>query len=404
MPVYGQSENRSSTAAPLAAQLTAAAPGRVYSLFGMVDTNGKEVGPDGAGWTGDRLNTIDQTVPATGFAGTVGYSRVSPAFSMQFFRAMDMAPDAGAVIADHGYGGRYIREWRLDDASPLGRNQAYWLREAKRVADGFGVSTSCPYVFLWQGMSAKSQNVPVYRTDFDVAHGELLAEVLDLFGTVPKLVIVGNGADSDTSANDYIAYMPDTVYRIAQDYGGIIATWQRLFPTMDGNGHPEPAVKVLVGETAALATREVEAGNPWTITYSVAKSGATVTVTFGLRPGETLLDRPTLFDNYGGAATCQNFGFEADGGIISAAPDFGGNTVTITLANANAAWFRFAKQLQNTLGEAFRDSAGLYMSAHRSTLFGSHSWASDLIPGAVIWRPLPSFGGTFSGNAFAPIA
>lgn len=43
--------------------------------------------------------------------------------------------------------------------------------------------------------------------------------------------------------------------------------------------------QALEGEITERAIAEVEAGNPWNITYSVVKSGATVTLTFDLRCG-----------------------------------------------------------------------------------------------------------------------
>lgn len=403
MPVYGQSENRSSQDTALAASLDALTAGQVYYTFGLVDINGKQVGPNGAGWNtpAAAMMAIDQTHAATGFVSAAGLGRVSPAFTFQYARAIAGPDNAGTVISDHGYGGRYISEWEIADPSPIGRNQRYWMRESKRLADDFGVTITCPYVFWWQGMSAKSQTTPVYATDFDDAHGELIAECNTLFGSTPTLVAVVNGADSNSTNDPGQNYLPETQYDLVLQYGGIIATHQRLFPTEDGNGHPEPKIKMLIGETAAWAVSEVEAGNPWNITYSLVKSGATVTITFNLRPGETLMERPNLYANFGGAATCPNYGFEADGGISAVVPNFAGNTVVVTLTNPNATWFRLAKQVQNTLdGSQYIDSNGQYMSAHRCTLFGSHTKASELVPGEMMYRPVPAIGGTFSGNTF----
>ena len=102
----------------------------------------------------------------------------------------------------------------------------------------------------------------------------------------------------------------------------------------------------------------------------------------------------------GGAATCPHFGFEAEGGISAAS--WTGNTVTLTLNNASAGWLRLAQQVQNV--STFADANGLTMSAHRSTLFGSHTWPSLTVAGETIRRPVPGFSGTFSGDTFVPFS
>ena len=227
-------------------------------------------------------------------------------------------------------------------------------------------------------------------------HGQFLAGTASAFPTPPRLVTVINGADVNTIGDTYDT--PGVQYKLTRDYGGIIATWQRDFKISDANIHTSTNTQALEGEISERAIAEVEAGNPWNITYSVVKSGATVTVTFALRPGETLMEIANLFNDYGGAATCRHFGFEAAGGISAAS--WTGNTVTLTLNNASAGWLRLAQQVQNV--SSFADASGLTMSAHRSTLFGSHTWPSLTVAGETIRRPVPGFSGTFSGDTFVP--
>lgn len=398
LPVFGQSENRS-TLSPLAAVLDAASTGQVYFTAGMATTTGAAVGPDGAG-----LAEIDRQHPASGIPGAGGLGRVSPAFTLQHARAArwrDAGDTArGVVIADHGFSGRTIGEWRQDHASPLGRNQLYWMRETARLAQVSGIALACPYACLFQGTSAKDQPGPAYRAEFEAAHADMQAQAVALFGAGPRLVVVVNGADVN-SAGDLYA-VPGAQYRLALDHQGIIATWQRIYPIHDRNVHLADRIQVLVGETCEWAIAETEAGRDWNITYAVARSGATVTVSFALRPGETLMQRDALYDGFGGAATCPHHGFEAEGGIVSAVPDLAGNTVTITLASASAGWLRFAHQVQDC--SALTDAQGRTMSAHRSTLFGSHSRPSRFLPDETLWRPLPGFRGSFSGDVFVPDA
>ena len=401
MPVYGQSENRPRNDAPaIAAALDGATAEQVYYTYGMIDTQGALVGVSGAGWAGDGPNNIDRSLPARGFAAAAGLRLVSPAFTLQHARAArqrDLGQAGrGVVIADHGFGGRQIHEWIVTGASPLGRNQLYWMAESKRLADAFGVGIACPYAFLFQGTSAKDQPGPAYRADFEAAHAATVQQALDLFGAAPRLVVVVNGGDVNTVADLYAT--PCVQYAIALDHGGIIAGWQRIYPIMDRNIHIDGTVRALIGETAEWAIAETEAGRDWNITHAVAKSGASVTVSFTLRPDETLLERAGLYDAYGGAATCPHFGFEADGGILAAVPDLSGNSVAITLAKPDAAWLRFAHQVQDC--SALVDGAGMSMSAHRTTLFASHSRPSRFVPDETLWRALPGFRGSFQGDRF----
>ena len=40
------------------------------------------------------------------------------------------------------------------------------------------------------------------------------------------------------------------------------------------------------------------------------------------------------------------------------------------------------------------------MSAHRTTLFASHSRPSRFVPDETLWRALPGFRGSFQGDRF----
>ncbi|WP_134680077.1 hypothetical protein [Paracoccus ravus] len=396
LPVYGQSENR---AIPddLAAALDAATSEQAYYTFGMRDMSGNSVGPQGAG-----LAEIDAAHPARGFLSAARQGRVSPAYTFQFCRAAAWRDQenaaSGVLIGDNGFGGRDIGEWSVQASSPLGRNQIHWLRESARLASEFGIRLNCPHVLLFQGTSAKDKPGSEYRSGFEAAHTGTLASVREILGQDPRLIVVVNGADVNSIGDRYDT--PGVQYRIALEHGGILATWQRAFPISDRNIHPDGATQVLIGETCAWAAAEIEAGKEWNITYSVAREGRMVRVDFVLRPGETLIERHGLYEHFGGAATCANFGFEAEGGILEATVDWGGGSVTLTLASDDSSWLRFAHQFQDCSG--FLDDLGRSMSAHRSTLFASESRASRFVQGEQLWRPLPGFRGTFVGDQFLP--
>lgn len=397
LPSYGQSENRPTRDSKLLAVLDAATPDQVYFTYGLVDSDGASLGPAGA-----ALKEIDTTVAATGYLTAAELGSVSPAYTFQYARAARWrtAGDTsrGALIADHGSGGRRIEEYQLDNPTPCGRNQSYWLKESVRLARRFDMVPACPYVFLFIGTSAKVQSAIEFRRAFELAHAPLMAEVKELTGAEPRLMMVMNGSDVRSVGDVYAT--PSALYRIALDHGAIIGTWQRIYPINDRNIHLDGSEKVMIGETCAWAAEVVEGGGTWNITYGVAKSGATVTVTFDLMAGETLLNRAGIYDAFGGDATCADFGFEAEGGIVSVVPNLSGNSVTITLASAGARWLRFAHQVQDCMD--MTDAQGYAMSAHRTTLFGSLTRASRFVSGGTLWRPLPGFRGTFVDEAFIP--
>ena len=398
LPMFGQSEMRPKPDTALANALRAMQDSPPYYLAGTRTTLGNAIEVQGA--TGaDRTATgrTDQSVPATGFAAYTG-DQVSPGFTFAQLRAAG-DDTLGVVLADPSYGGQEILAFDTTRTDKfIGANQVYHLREAVRVGAALGIEVTAPYVFLFQGTQAKNTPGAQYRAEFDLVYGQLLDAMAPAYPAAPRLIGIVNGGDVNTNGDTYDT--PETQYQLLLDYGGIIAGWQRAFKIRDTNIHTTTAVQVLEGETAYRAAAEVEAGNPWNITYTVAKSGASVTVTFALRPGETLMEIADLFDDYGGAATCPHFGFEAEGGISAAS--WTGNTVTLTLNNASAGWLRLAQQVQNV--STFADTNGLTMSAHRSTLFGSHTWPSQLVAGETIRRPVPGFSGTFSGNTFVPFS
>lgn len=360
-----------------------------------MDMGGAHVGTNGA-----ATIAINQSVAARGMLRVPQPLTLSPSFAFSYARAARWAEASdtsrGVLIGDHGNGGLMIEGFNPEDANrPNGRNQNYWLRENARLCAEFDVALTCPYHFHFQGTSAKTQIGADYIAAFDAAFDPLVAEVEALTGQAPKIVMVVNGGDVRTIGDRYDT--PVAQYELTLARGGIVGTWQRTYKINDGNIHIDAAEKVLIGETCAWAVEVVEGGGVWSVTYSVVKVGVTVTVTFDLMPGETLMERADLYDDFGGDATCPHYGFEADGGIVSVVADLDGNTVTITLANSAAGWLSHALQVQDCM--AMVDAQGYGMSAHRSTLFGSVTRPSRFVAGETLWRPVPGFRVEFERGA-----
>lgn len=368
---------------------------RGWSITGLRDVNGSALPPWGAGAV-----AIDQAVPATRFAesSTVLLNRSSEVYSTQYSWLRGQPSTARALIGDNGFGGLYVEQYLLSTSGPIAENNLYYLQEVDRLAGLAGIPVECPYFYHFVGTSAKMQPYAQARSAIEDVWDELTSQAQALSGAAPKPVLVQTGGDVDTVTDLY--QQVQAQYDLTVLRGGIIATHQRIWPIHDGNIHPDGPTGILIGEVCGIAIREVEAGRDWTVTATVTKSGATVTVAFDLRPGETLINRAGLYADYGGdAATCPHFGFEADGGIAAVAPNLAAGTVTITLNSASAAWLRFGLQRQDVSGHVAPD--GTTMSAHRTTLFPSLTFQSESYPSATLWRSLPSFEGTFSGGAFS---
>ncbi|UXU73836.1 MULTISPECIES: hypothetical protein [unclassified Paracoccus (in: a-proteobacteria)] len=349
----------------------------------------------------DQLN---QSVPAVDFGLAAGAmsGRASTVYTAQYAWAAAQPASRGVLIGDNGFGGVLAEQYLTSYPGYIGENNRYWLQEARRLAIAAGWTPQAPYLLHFVGTSAKTQTYAEAREAVEQVWDQFRGWCQSDFGQIPRPVVVQTGADLDTRSEAY--HVTAAHHDVTKAYAGLIATSQRIWPIADQNIHPSAMVRVLIGEIIARAIIEDEAGRKWTPWPSVTKSGATVTVSFDLRPGETLANLPNFYADYGGAATCQHYGFEASGGIMSAVPDLDGNSVTITLEDPGAAWLRFAMQRQDV--RAHVDGAGLTYSAHRTTLFASETFASAAYPGQVLRRALPSFSGNFVGDAFVfgPVA
>ena len=398
MPALIQSEARPDVGE--GAAMLAGDTGRGWAVSGLRDAAGAALYPWGAG-----VAQMDQAVPATGFAeaSTMLLGRSSEVYATLYSWLRGQAATTRALIGDNGFGGLYVEQYLIGASGWIGENNLYYLQEVDRLAALAGIVPDCPWFYHFIGTSAKSQPYADARAAIVGAWDQLIGQAQTLFGAAPDPVLVQTGGDVNTVADLY--QQVQAQYDLTVQYGGVIATHQRIWPIADGNIHPNGRTGVLIGELCGIALREVEAGRDWTVTAAVAKSGATVTVTFDLRPGETLVNRAGLYDAYGGAATCPHLGFEADGGIAATSINAAAGTVTITLNNSSATWLRFALQRQDVSAAYYEATPGdaasrVWLSAHRTTLFPSETFASVAYPGETLWRSLPSFEGIFAGDAF----
>lgn len=371
--------------------------GQMAYLEGLRTTGGIAVAPWGPGGL-----ALDMTIPATSITdiapalGGRGGILLS-AQSCYLHRTIGADPNHGALVMDAGLGGLNVDKMLVGQLQ--GDNYYYMLSEVARLAADQGVTVTCPEIIHYIGTSSKNETYAVALGNINLVWDQQQGYCQTTWGQTPRVIAGQTGGDCNTAADNYDVAMAQ--YDAIRDRGGEIATSQRIWRINDNNIHTDVDVSVMIGEVIDWCRETVDGGGKWTPWASVTKSGATVIVSFDLRNGETLVNRANFYDAHGGAAaTAPNFGFEADGGIVSVVPDLGGNTVTVTLANPAATWLRFAMQRQDVQTYAVPSGALTYnQSSHRTTLFPSETRTSRFFPAETLWRSLPSFSVLFDGDA-----
>lgn len=369
--------------------------GQMVYLEGLRTTGGIAVAPWGPGGL-----ALDMTIPATRITdiapalGGRGGILLS-AQSCYLHRTIGAGPNHGALVMDAGLGGLNVDKMLVGQLQ--GDNYYYMLSEVAQRAADQGVTVTCPEIIHYIGTSSKNEAYALALGNINLVWDQQQGYCQTTWGQTPRIIAGQTGGDCNTAPDAYDVTMAQ--YDAIRDRGGEIATSQRIWPINDNNIHTDVDVSVMIGEVIDWCRETVDAGGKWTPWASITKSGETVTVAFDLRPGETLVNRAGFYDDHGGAGTAPNFGFEADGGIVSAVPDLDGNTVVVTLTNPTATWLRFAMQRQDVLSYGVPLGVQTYnQSSHRTTLFPSETRASRFYPDRTLWRSLPSFAVYFDGD------
>lgn len=366
--------------------------GQLVHLDGMRMANGATVAPWGPGF--DPGNPMDRNVPATGLLdasgalGGRGGILIAAQSDYVFRQIANGVTDEGALIMDAGAGG--MNQSSMLAGEVPGDNYYYMLSEMLRCAAEQDIEVTIPEIIHYIGTSSKGETYAVASENLNALWTEQSNWVFNALGTRPDVFTGQTGGDCNTAPDLY--EITAAQYDLTKDWGGEIATSQRIWPIADNNIHTDVDVSVKIGEVVSWCRTERNAGRKWTPWYTLSRTGNVVTVSFDLRPGETLVDRPSIYNSFGGASTALNYGFEAQGGVNSVVPDFNGNTVQVTLNNSDASWFRFASQRQDVLPFGVPTGPNTYnMSSHRTTLFPSETRESRFYPGELLWRSLPSF-------------
>lgn len=392
---------------PAGALMTGGVSGQVVRVSGLRTLRGAEVGVSGAGQItvngAQEAQVLDPAVPATDLidAGLSLAGQASIPFMLGYEHARaEIAAGrltSGSIIGGNAWGGLPVERFMQADTEPYGRNQFFWMQQVEAQAAAKNLTVTAPFLLHFVGTSGKTQAYGSWKAACNTVWTEHLAEMARLFGGDPKPILIQNAGDTNGTNGD-LYEQAAAQYDLARDFGGHFLLSQRDFLINDNNIHMSATELARQGERAAWGVAEIKAGRKWSPWASITKSGATVTVSFDLRPSETLVERVGKYANYGGdAVTAANYGFEADGGVNGVT--FSGNTVTVTLANPAAAWMRFAMQRQNvsTFGHVI-DGATYHMSAHRTTLAPSETKPSARFPAETMWRDLPGLQVLFDGD------
>lgn len=394
-PIITQSEGRAKNASGYHLLMRGSVSTQAVYVAGMQTMEGAAVPAWGA-----AEKPINQTILSSGFGDAASNLnvRVSTPYAMQYLRVQDaLSTDEGAValIGDNGYGGLAIEKYLFEDEEFYAENQLFWMEEAARLAAETGATVEAPFFFHWLGTSGKADPYHEWRDSCDAVWSWHVARMSAAFGGVAVPLLVQTGGDVNTVSDLYDVTAAQ--YDLVKDFGGHIIFPQRGMLINDGNIHNAASESLLFGGVGHWARSEIVAGNPWTMWASVSKAGSTVSVSFALRPDESLEEWASRYDAYGGPSTCPDFGFEADGGIASVVPNWSAGTFTITLNNPSASWLRFAMQRQDV--STMTDGRGWGYGAHRSTIISTLRKPSPHFPEVDMLREPPSFCVLLSGDS-----
>ena len=367
------------------AEIAAIARGNVSMHTGLVTPGNVQLHIHGPG-----NGPIDTAVPATGLTQAVAASNIPPRFMSAIVLNAHRA-DVGLAPIHLLYQGVSIAGvdiLELDDDSPsitgtLGTtmidNYAYSTAQLKAQAAAKGWAFEIEDMVILQGTA-----------DRTLAPGVWLAAAQEVFddwkakaATDPGILTPFNGlsvwqtgGDENTIGEKY--HVKQDQIQLVINNGGTLIGPIHPIPLASG-AHPGLPGYKIIAEKQAWAQAEVEAGNPWNIIPTAVRNGNSATVSFTLRPGETLVSDDL---NYGGIGYAHH-GFELTGATITSTTI---NPTSVTI-NADGPFTEIMYAMQEQ--DVSITSPGF--SAHRGILRGSETKPAKLLFEGTLYREVSGF-------------
>ena len=243
---------------------------------------------------------------------------------------------------------------------------------------------------LWLQGNADATNTTVaaYKARFHDFWSDFAAFCAAEGLPAPLLVMSQAAGDADTTVTGEAWNVCQAQLELAAEVPGAILSGPDYPWRMKDGVHPADMDSGMIGELAARAEIEVAAGRKWNILApAVARTGGTITLTYDLRPGETIIAQAGAYANYGGDPA--HHGFEVTGGGSITSVSIAGVSITIQTVGI-VTGLQYAMQTGNV--SALTAPDGTSKSAHRGTLRASDSWPGrGYWTGETVYRWLPSF-------------
>ena len=240
-------------------------------------------------------------------------------------------------------------------------------------------------VYFWiQGEADRSAAPGAYLMALTAHWNRIRARLDDLYPQSEKTIFLMQTAGSDQTHYRTNYYHPaaDQVSFVADCRDAVMVG--PVYPSrLSDYLHPDLHHSRIMGELAAWALREVQAGRPWSIGVpALRRDGDRITLDFALREDEALTAHD--LDVYGGQGIDAFLGLEVEGGQIRSV-ELDGHALHLTVTGP-VTQVRYAMQRQN-----MREVEGNAYPARRGLIRTTLTRPAVHLADTTLHRWLPSF-------------
>ncbi|TJZ89641.1 hypothetical protein FA743_18080 [Paracoccus gahaiensis] len=240
-------------------------------------------------------------------------------------------------------------------------------------------------VYFWiQGEADRSAEPGAYLVALIAHWNRIRARLDDLYPRSEKTIFLMQTAGSDQSHHKNEQYHPaaDQLHFVADRRDAVMVG--PVYPSrLSDYLHPDLHHSRIMGELAAWALREVQAGRPWSIgAPALRRDGDRITLDFALREDEALTAHD--LDVYGGQGIDAFLGLEVEGGQIQSV-ELDGHALHLTVTGP-VTQVSYAMQRQN-----MREVEGNAHPARRGLIRTTLTRPAVHLADTTLYRWLPSF-------------
>lgn len=273
----------------------------------------------------------------------------------------------------------------LDDPQgPSRRNMDIILNATHQAFAREGLTPERIVYFWIQGEADRSAAPGAYLTALTAHWDRIRAKLDDLYPQSEKTIFLMQTAGSDQTHHEKERYHPaaDQLHFVANRLDAVLVG--PVYPSrLSDRIHPDLHHSRIMGELAAWALREVQAGRPWSIGVpALRRDGDRITLDFALREDEALTAHD--LDIYGGQGIDAFLGLEVEGGQIHSV-ELDGHALHLSVTGP-VTQIRYAMQRQN-----MREVEGNAYPARRGLIRTTLTRPAVQLADTTLYRWLPSF-------------